>query len=327
MILRLTRRNVLQITAGLLAFPAASRSASAEGYPARPVHIIVGFAVGGPNDISARLIGQWLAERLGQPFIIENRPGGASNLATELVARAVPDGYTLLLVGAPAAINATLYDNLHFDFIRDIAPVAGIVRAPIVLVVNPLVPAKTLPEFIAYAKANPGKINLGSPGNGTTPHVAGELFKQMTGVNFVTVGYRGGGPALVDLLGGQVQVMFESILTTTSHIRSGELRALAVTSAARLPMLPDVPTVAEFVPGYEATSWFGIGAPKSTPAAIVDGLNREINAGLADPKIKARLAELGGVPMPMSAAEFGALITAETGKWSRVIRAGNIKPE
>jgi tripartite-type tricarboxylate transporter receptor subunit TctC len=325
--LRLTRRKVLQIAAGLLASPATSHLAFAESYPTRPVHIIVGFAVGGPNDISARLIGQWLAERLGQPFVIENRPGGASNLATELVARAAPDGYTLLLVGAPAAINATLYDNLHFDFIRDIAPVAGIVRAPIVLVVNPAVPAKTLPEFIAYAKANPGKINLGSPGNGTTPHVAGELFKQMTGVNLVTVGYRGGGPALVDLLGGQVQVMFESILTTTSHIRNGELRALAVTSATRVPTLPDVPTVSEFVPNYEATSWFGIGAPKGTPAEIVDKLDKAINAGLADPKIRDRLGELGGVPMPMSAAQFGALIAAETDKWSKVIRAGNIKSE
>ena len=323
---KLTRRILLHLAAGSVPL-AALRIASAQDYPTRPVHIIVGFAVGGPNDITARLIGQWLSERLGQPFVIENRPGAASNLATEMVVRAAPDGYTLLLVGAPSAINATLYDNLNFDFIRDIAPVAGILRAPIVMVVNPAVPAHTVPEFIAYAKANPGKINLASPGSGTTPHVAGELFKQMTGIKLVTVTYRGGGPALADVLSGQVQVMFESILSSLALIKQGRLRAMAVTAATRLPSLPDVPTVGEFVPDYEATSWFGIGAPKKTPREIIEVLNKEINACLADPAIRERLAHLSGVPMPMSAAEFGKLIVDETDKWATVIRAANIKPE
>ena len=301
--------------------------ARAETYPARPVHIIVGFAAGGPNDISARLIGQWLSERLGQQFVVENRAGAGGNVATEFVVRAPADGYTLLLVPAPAAINATLYENLNFNFIRDIAPVAGILRVPEVMVVNPAVPANTVPEFIAYAKANPGKINMASAGNGSVPHVAGELFKFMTGVDLIRVGYRGGGPALVDLMGGQVQVMFEPTLSTIGYIRAGKLRALAVTSATRSAALPDVPTVGEFVPGYEATAWFGIGAPKNTPADIVDKLNAAINAGLADAKIKERLADMGGEPMPMSTAEFAKFIADETEKWGKVVRAAGIKAE
>jgi tripartite-type tricarboxylate transporter receptor subunit TctC len=325
--LKFPRRKFLHLVASVAALPTTSRIARADTYPTRPVHIVVGFAVGGPNDICARLMGQWLSERLGQPFVIENRPGAGGNLATEMVVRAAPDGYTLLLINPANAINATLYEKLPFEFIRDIAPVAGILRAPNVLVVNPSFPAKTVPEFIAYAKANPGKINLASPGIGTTPHVAGELFKLRTGVNLVSVRYRGGGPALVDLLGGQVQVMFESILTTMALIRLGKLRALAVTSAMRLATLPDVPTVSEFVPDYEATSWFGVGAPRQTSTEIVDRLNKEINAGLVASKIKERLEELGGIAMPMSAAEFAKLIADETDKWGKVIQAANIKPE
>ena len=325
--MKLPRREFLHLSAAAIALPAVARLAWAETYPARPVHIIVGFAAGGPNDISARLIGQWLSERLGQQFVVENRPGAGGNVATELVVRAPADGYTLLLVPAPAAINATLYDNLNFNFIRDIAPVAGILRVPEVMVVNPAVPANTVPEFIAYAKANPGKINMASAGNGSVPHVAGELFKFMTGVDLVRVGYRGGGPALVDLMGGQVQVMFEPTLSTIGYIRAGKLRALAVTSATRSAALPDVPTVGEFVPGYEATAWFGIGAPKNTPADIIDKLNGEINAGLADAKIKERLADMGGEPMPMSTADFAKFIVDETEKWGKVVRAAGIKAE
>ncbi len=325
--MKLLRREFLQLSAAAMAMPAVARLARAETYPGRPVHIIVGFAAGGPNDISARLIGQWLSERLGQQFVVENRPGAGGNVATELVVRAPADGYTLLLVPAPAAINATLYDNLNFNFIRDIAPVAGILRVPEVMVVNPAVPASTVPEFIAYAKANPGKINMASAGNGTVPHVAGELFKFMTGVDLVRVGYRGGGPALVDLMGGQVQVMFEPTLSTIGYIRAGKLRALAVTSATRSAALPDVPTVGEFVPGYEATAWFGIGAPRNTPADIVGKLNGEINAGLVDAKIKDRLADLGGEPMPMSSADFAKFIADETEKWGKVVRAAGIKAE
>jgi tripartite-type tricarboxylate transporter receptor subunit TctC len=325
--MKLPRREFLHLFATAIALPAAARLARAETYPARPVHVIVGFAAGGPNDISARLIAQWLSERLGQQFIVENRPGAGGNVATELVVRAPADGYTLLLVPAPAAINATLYDNLNFNFIRDIAPVAGILRVPEVMVVNPAVPANTVPEFIAYAKANPGKINMASAGNGTVPHVAGELFKFMTGVDFVRVGYRGGGPALVDLMGGKVQVMFEPTLSTIGYIRAGKLRALAVTSTTRSAALPDVPTVGEFVPGYEATAWFGIGAPRNTPADIVAKLNGEINAGLADAKIKERLADMGGEPMPMSSADFAKFIADETEKWGKVVRAAGIKAE
>ncbi len=325
--MKLPRREFLHLSATAIALPAAARLARAETYPVRPVHIIVGFAAGGPNDISARLVAQWLSERLGQQFIVENRPGAGGNVATELVVRAPADGYTLLLVPAPAAINATLYDNLNFNFIRDIAPVAGILRVPEVMVVNPAVPANTVPEFIAYAKANPGKINMASSGNGTVPHVAGELFKFMTGVDLVRVGYRGGGPALVDLMGGQVQVMFEPTLSTIGYIRAGKLRALAVTSATRSAALPDVPTVGEFVPGYEATAWFGIGAPRHTPADIIAKLNGEITAGLADAKIKERLADLGGEPMPMSSADFAKFIADETEKWGKVVRAAGIKAE
>jgi tripartite-type tricarboxylate transporter receptor subunit TctC len=324
---KLPRRTFLHLAAGAAALPALPLVASAIDYPTRPVHLIVGFAAGGPSDIAARLIGQWLSEQFRQQFVIENRPGAGSNIATEAVVRAPPDGYTLLLVGAPAAINATLYSNLNFNVIRDIAPVAGIVRVPEVMVVNPSVPANTVPEFIAYAKANPGKLNMATGGPGSVPDVAGELFKFMTGVDLVRVGYRGGGPALIDLLGGQVQVMFESSLTTMTYIRVEKLRALAVTSVTRSETLPGVPTVGEFVPGYEATAWFGLGAPKNTPTDIVNRLDKAINAGLADPKIKERLADLGGIPMPMSAAEFGQLIANETEKWGKVIRAANIKPE
>jgi tripartite-type tricarboxylate transporter receptor subunit TctC len=313
--------------AGATALPALPRVASALDYPTRPVHIIVGFAAAGPSDIAARLIGQWLSERLGRQFVIENRSGAGSNIATETVVRAPSDGYTLLLVGAPAAINATLYNNLNFNVIRDITPVAGILRVPLVMVVNPSVPANTVAEFVAYAKANPGKVNLATGGPGSVPDVAGELFKFMAGVDLVRVGYRGGGPALIDLLGGQMQVMFESTLTTIAYIRAGELRALAVTSATRSAALPDIPTVAEFLPGYEASAWFSIGAPKNTPSELVDKLNMEINAGLADAKIKQGLADLGGLPMPMTAAEFGKLIADETEKWGKVIRAANIKAE
>jgi tripartite-type tricarboxylate transporter receptor subunit TctC len=325
--MNLRRRQFLHLATGAAALSGVSRFAWAESYPTRPVHIMVGFAAGGPNDISARLIGQFLSERLAQPFIVENRPGAGSNVATEFVARAPADGYTLLLVAAPAAINATLYDNLNFNFIRDIAPVAGIVRAPEVMVVNPSVPAKTVPEFVAYAKANPGKINMASARNGTVPHMAGELFKFMAGVDLVRVGYRGGGPALLDLLGGQVQVTFEPTLATLPYIRAGKLRALAVTSATRSAALPDVPTVGEFMPGYEAVAWFGIVAPKNTPAEIIDKLNKAVNAGLADPRINERLADLGGEPMPMAPAEFGKLIVDETDKWAKVIKLAGIKPD
>jgi tripartite-type tricarboxylate transporter receptor subunit TctC len=321
------RRNFLHLAAGAAALPALSGIARADSYPSRAVHIIVGFAAGGPNDISARLIGQWLSQRLSQQFVVENRTGAGGNIATELVVRSPADGYTLLLVPAPAAINATLYRNLNFNFIRDIAPIGGIVSVPEVLVINPSVPAKTVPELIAYAKANPGKINMASAGVGSVPHVAGELFKFMTGLNLITVGYRGGGPALVDLLAGQVQMMFEPTLSTLPHIRAGKLRALAVTSAKRSAALPDVPTVGEFVAGYEATAWFGLGAPKGTPAEILDKLNREVNAGLADAKIKAQLADLGGAPMPMTRGEFGTFIATETEKWAKVIKFANIKAD
>jgi tripartite-type tricarboxylate transporter receptor subunit TctC len=325
--MKIPRRHFLRLAAGTAALPTMSRASIAQSFPARPVHIIVGFAAGGPNDILARLMGQWLSERLGQSFVIENRPGAGSNLATGDVVRAPADGYTLLLVAPPAAINATLYNDLNFNFIRDIAPVAGIARVPEVMVVNPSVPAHTVAEFIAYAKANPGKINIASAGNGTMPHVAGELFKYMTGIDLVRVGYRGGGPALVDLLGGQVQIMFETTVATLPHIRSGKLRALAVTSATRLPALPDLPTVNEFVPGYNATAWYGLGAPKNTPVETVAKLNDEVNAGLADPNIKERLTDLGGEPMSMSPAAFGKLIADETEKWGKIIQIAGIKPD
>jgi tripartite-type tricarboxylate transporter receptor subunit TctC len=325
--MKLPRRQFLHLAAGAAALPMASRIARAQAYPSRPVRIVVGFPPGGGADITARLIGQWLSERLGQPFIIDNRPGAGSNIATEAVVRAPADGYTLLLVGGWNAINATLYDKLSFNFIHGIAPVAGIMRVPSVMVVNPSVPAKTIPEFIAYAKANPGKINMASPGTGTGPHIAGELFKMMAGVDMVHMPYRGAGPALTDLLGGQVQVTFASMPSSVGYVRTGKLRALASTAATRSEALPDVPTVSEFVPGYKASGWFGIGSPKNTPTEIVDKLNNEINAALADPNMKARLAGLGGTALALSPADFGKLITDDTEKWGKVIRAANIKPQ
>jgi tripartite-type tricarboxylate transporter receptor subunit TctC len=321
------RRRFLHLAAGAAALPGVSRIARAQAYPTRPVRIVVGFPPGGPSDIVARLIGQWLSERLGQPFIIENRPGAGTNIATEVAVRAPADGYTLLLVTPPAAINATLYDNLHFNFIRDIGPVATVMRAPFVLVVNPTVPAKTVPEFIAYAKAHPGKITMASAGIGTGTHVAGELFKAMAGVTMLHVPYRGAAPALTDLLGGQVQAMFEAVPSLIDHLRAGKLRALAVTTAARVDALPDIPPVGDFLPGYEASFWVGFGTPAKTPAEIINELNRQINAGLADPKMRSRLADLGGTPFAASPAEFGKLIADETEKWAKVIRAANIKAE
>jgi len=321
------RRRFLGLAAGAIALPAISHIANAQAYPVRPVRIIVGVAAGGATDIVGRLIGQWLSERLGQQFVIENRPGAGTTIGTEVVVRAPADGYTLLLVSSDSAINATLYEKLSFNFIRDIAPVAGIVRLPFLMLVNPSVPAKTVPEFIAYAKANPGKINMASPGIGTTPHVAGELFKMMAGLNLVHVPYRGGAPALTDLISGQVQVMFLSPAASIEYIRSGRLRALAVTSATRWEGLPDLPTVVDFLPGYEASVWFGVGAPKNTPNEIIDTLNTEINAALSDPKLKARLADLGGKVLPGSPTDFGKLIADETEKWGKVIRAANIKAE
>jgi tripartite-type tricarboxylate transporter receptor subunit TctC len=325
--MKLHRRQLLHLAAGAAAVPALSRIARAQAYPTRPVRIIAPTAPGGAPDIVARLIGPWLSRRLGQQFVVENRPGGGSNIGTEAVVRASPDGYTLLLVSNTNAINATLYDRLNFDFLRDIAPVAGIIRLPLVMVVNPSVPAKTVPEFTAYAKANPGKINLGSPGIGTPPHVAGELFKMMAGVDLVHVPYRGGGPVMTDLLGGQVQVLFGSTSLTIEQIRAGKLRPLAVTTATRWEGLPDIPTVNDFVSGYEASAEVGLGAPRNTPAEIIDTLNKEINAALADPKMKARLADLGGTVLAGSPADFGKLIADETEKWGNVIRALNIKAE
>jgi len=321
------RRQFLHLAAGAAALSAVSRVARAQTYPARPVRLIIGYAPGASADTTARLMAQWLSERLGQSVVVESRPGGGTNIATEAVVRATPDGYTLLMVGTAQAINATLYDKLNFHFIRDITPVAGLIRFPNVIVVNPSVPAKTVPELIAYAKASPGKISMASAGIGSGPHVAGELFKMMTGVDMVHVPYRGGGPALTDLLGGQVQVYFPTTVSSIGYIRAGRLRALAVTTATRSDALPDIPTVGEFLPGYEASFWYGVGVPKNTPAEIVDKLNEAINAGLADPTIKARLTDLGGVPMPMSPAEFGKLIADETEKWAKVIRDANIKAE
>jgi tripartite-type tricarboxylate transporter receptor subunit TctC len=291
------------------------------------VRLIVPFGPGGGTDIVARLIGQWLTERLGQTFVIENRPGAGGNLATEAVVRAPPDGYTIVLIGAPSAINATLYDKLTFNFIRDIAPVAIIVSFPNIMVVNPSVPAKSVPEFIAYAKANPGKINMASPGSGSTPHVVGELFKMMTGVNMVHVPYRSVAAAMTDMLSGQVHVTFGTAASTIEYIRAGTLRALAVTTAMRSEALPDLPTIAEFVPGYEASAWFGAGAPRNTPAEIVDKLNRDINACLADPKLKARIADLGGIAMTRSPSDFGRLIAEETEKWAKVVKFSGAKAE
>jgi tripartite-type tricarboxylate transporter receptor subunit TctC len=299
----------------------------AQAYPTRPVRLMIGYPPGGSADITARLLGQWLSERLGQPFVIESRPGASTNIATEAVVHAPPDGYTLLLVAPANAINATLYEKLNFNFIRDIVPVAGIIRFPNVMVVNPSVPAKTVPEFIAYAKANPGKLNMASSGNGSTIHVSGELFKMMTGVNMVHVPYRGGAPALTDMISGQVQVMFDNVPTSIEFIRAGKLRPLAVTTATRSEVLPDLPTVADFVPGYEASAWYGVGVPKGTSDDIVDKLNKEINAILADPKAKARLADLGASLLAGSPADFGKLVADETEKWGKVVKFSGAKPD
>jgi tripartite-type tricarboxylate transporter receptor subunit TctC len=325
--MKLPRRRFLHLAAGAAALPAVSSVARAQAYPTRPVHLIVPAPAGGSFDITARLMGQWLSERLSQPFVIENRPGAGANIGTEAVARAPADGYTLLLAGAPNAINATLYDKLNFNFIRDIAPVAGIIREPNVLALNPSVPAKTVPGFIAYAKANPRKINMASSGNGTSPHAAGELFKMMTGVDMNHVPYRGAAPALTDLLAGQVQVMFPTVPSSIEYVRAGKLRALAVTTAMRSEAFPEIPTIGDFVPGYESSAWLGLGAPKNTRAEIIDKLNREINAGLADPTLKTRFADLGGVPMPMTPADFGQFIAAETEKWAKVVKSAGLKPE
>jgi tripartite-type tricarboxylate transporter receptor subunit TctC len=325
--MKLPRRNFLHLAAGAAALPTVSRIARAQAYPARPVHIIVGFAPGGATDIMARLMGQSLSGRLGQQFVIENRPGAASNVGTEAVVNATPDGYTLLVVTSVNAVNATLYEKLNFNLIRDVVPVASTHREPFVMEANPSVPVKTVAEFIAHAKANPGKINMASAGIGSGNHISGELFKMMTGVNLVHVSYRGGGPALVDLLGGQVQVMFATVSSSIEYVRAGKLRALAVTTATRSPVLPDIPTVAEIVPGYESSFWTGVGAPRNTPADIVEKLNKEINVALADPKMRARLADLGGTPLPGSPAQFGKLIVDETEKWGKVIKFAGIKPQ
>ena len=325
--MKLLRRQFLQFVGAAAAAPTLPQSASALEYPSRPVRIVVGFSAGGTQDPIARLMGQWLSERLRQPFIIENRPGAGGNIGAEAVARATPDGYTLLLIGPPNVINAILYDKLDYSFIRDIVPIANIINQPLVMVVNPSIPPKTVPEFIAYARANPSKINMGSSGNGTSPHLAGEMFKKMTDINMVHVPYRGAAPAVTDLLGGQVQVIFATESAVIEHVRTGKLRALAVTTATRSDALPDIPTIGEYLPGYEARSWNGIGAPRNTPAEIIDRLNREINAGLADPKMKARLASLGGTVLALSPADFRKLISDETEKWGNVIRAAGIKAE
>src|ERR1700676_2739147 len=318
--MKLQRRQFLQLAAGAAALPATSGVAKAQSYPARPVRLIIGYTPGGSADLTARLMGQWLSEKLGQSFVIENRPGGGTNIATEAVVRAAPDGYTLLLVAPANAINATLYEKLNFDFLRDTEPVAGIIRFPNVVVVNPSLPINSIPELIAYGKANPGKLNMASSGNGSTIHMSGELFKMLTGINMVHVPYRGGAPALTDLIAGQVHVMFDNIPTCAEHVKSGKLRGLAVTSTTRSDVLPDVPPVADFLPGYEASAWYGIGAPKGTPAGVIDRLNKETNAILADPAAKTRFAELGAFLLPGSAADFGKLLADETDKWGKVVK-------
>ena len=325
--MKLPRRKFLHLAAGAAALPAVPSFALAQAYPARPVRIVVPFPAGGTSDILARLLGQWISERLGQPFVIENRPGAASNVGTEVVVRAPADGHTLLLVTASNMTNSTLYEKLNFNFIRDIAPVASINRVSLVMAVTPSFPAKTVSEFIAYTKANSGKVSMASAGNGSPGHVSGELFKIMTGVNIVHVPYRGDSPALTDLIAGQVQVMFGLMPSLIEHIKEGKLRALAVTTASRSDALPNVPTVSDFVPGFEASTWQGVGAPKNTPVEIIDKLNREINAFLADPKIKTRIAELGGTAVSGSPADFGKVIAEETEKWGKVIRSANIKAE
>jgi len=327
-VMHLSRRRFLQLAAGAAALPALSRIAWAqESYPTRPVRLLVGYAAGGPADTIARLVAQWLSERLGQQVVVENRVGAASNIAAEAVVRSPSDGYTLLFVTISNAVNATLYDKLRFDLNRDMVPIASITRSPGVLEVNPSFPAKTVPEFIAYARANPGRVNMASAGPGSAPHLYAELFKMMTGVDVAQVHYRGSGPALPDLIAGQVQAMFDPVASSIGHIRAGKLRPLAVTTTTRLEVLPDIPTVGDFVPGYEASGWYGIGAPKNTPAEIVDRLNMEINAALANPKMKARFADLGGTVLPGSPDDFGRFIAEETEKWGKVIRAANIKAE
>ncbi len=325
--MKLPRRKLLHLVAVAVALPAIPRIARAQAYPTRPVHIVAGFAAGGGVDITGRLIGQWLSERLGQNFVVENRPGAGGNLGTETVVNAPPDGHTLLLATVPNAVNATLYENLNFNFIRDIVPVAGIIRVPMVILVHPSVPAKTVPEFITYAKSNPGKVNMASAGTGSAPHMAGELFNVMAGVNMVHVPYRGQGPALIDLLGGQVQVLFATTPGTTEYIRTGKLRALAVTTAARAEVLPDLPPVADFVPGYDASQWYGVGAPKRTPVEIISRLNREINAAFADPRMKARFSDVGGEALAGSPSEFEKFVADETEKWAKVVKFAGMKPE
>jgi tripartite-type tricarboxylate transporter receptor subunit TctC len=325
--MKLPRRTFLQLAASAAVLPAVSRFAWAQTYPSRPVRIIVGFAPGQAIDIVTRIIGQWLSEQLDQQFITENRPGAAGNIATEAVVRAPSDGYTLLAIGSNNMINATLYQKLNYNFIQDIAPVASIYRVPQVMEVNPSFPAKTVPEFIAYAKAHPGEISFASAGNGSVAHVTGELFKMMTGVNMLHVPYRGAPPALTDLIGGQVHVMFDNMPSSIEHIRAGRLRPLAVTAATRWQGLPDVPTLGDFVPGFETSAWAGIGAPKNTPAEIIDTLNREINAALVDPTIKARFADLGGEVLVLSPTEYGKRIAEETEKWAKVIKFSGVKPD
>jgi len=325
--MKLPRRNFLRLAAGAAALPVVSRIARAQAYPSRPVRIIVGFAPGGATDIMARLMGQSLSERLRQPFVIENKPGAATNIATEAVVNAAPDGYTLLVVTSVNAINASVYEKLNFNLIRDVVPIASIHREPFVMEANPSVPVKTVAEFIAYAKANPGKLTMASAGIGSGNHISGELFKMMTGVNLVHVPYRGGGPALVDLISGQVQVLFATMSSSIEYVRAGKLRALAVTTATRSSVLPDIPTVAEFVPGYESSFWTGVGAPKNTPAEIVDKLNKEMNATLADPKFKARLADLGGTALSGSPLDFGKFVADETEKWAKVVKFAGVKAD
>jgi tripartite-type tricarboxylate transporter receptor subunit TctC len=325
--MKLPRRTFLQLAAGTAALPAVSRIARAQAYPSRPIRWIVGFVPGGATDIIARLMGQWLSERLGQSVVIENRPGAGSNIATEVVVNSPADGYTLLLVGPTHTVNATLYERLNYNFIRDVAPIASISREPLAMVVNPSVPVKTVPEFIAYAKANPGKLNVASSGIGTAVHVGGELFKMMTGIDMLHVPYRGAAPAITDLIGGRVQVMFATLPSSIEYIKAGNLRALAVTTTKRTPVLPDTPSVGDVLPGYEASAVYGVGSPRNTPAEIIDKLNKEINAGLADPRMQARLSDLGGTVLRGSPADFGKLIVEETEKWAKVIKFAGIKPE
>jgi tripartite-type tricarboxylate transporter receptor subunit TctC len=324
--MQISRRKFLHLAAGTGALPVLSRTARAQAYPSRPVHIIVPYAAAGPNDIVARVVCQWLSENLGQPFVIENRPGAGSNIGTEMVVHAPPDGYTVLVVSVSHAINATLYEKLSFNFVRDIAPVASIMRVPNVMVVNPSFPARSVREFIDYGKANPGKLNFASSGIGASNHMGGELFKFMTSLDMMHVPYRSSGPALTDLISGQVQVMFDSIASAVEHIRSGRLRPLGVTTTTKADALPEVPVIADTVPGYEVSNWFGFGMPRNTPADVVMTFNKAVNEAIADPKLKARLAELGGILMPASPADFGKLIAEETEKWGKVIRSANIKP-